>query len=309
MHELLERGLASEVRGPQCISYILEDESLFNLSEYKIIHNQGSEKFLDSTRSVFNGKTKLTYFLDEYASLKSIAAAMEVYPFITVISNVMSGILEVSRNAYLDMSDLILELSRIYVNPSTLEVKLIYLPVNTLFDNGASLLNSAADRLRSDIVKLIISTPGLMSARTKEICNWLSDSSMSLDDICTAMRLEKHEHISGGGVAVPKTQILMIRGINPHDRTMIEIRKTDNSSFIIGRNAADVDGCIPGNPAISGKHCIVYKTKSGYEIEDTSTNGTFVNGIRLAHGKRTKLSNGDTLRLANSSFSVSITEG
>ena len=51
MHELIERGLAIEVHGPQCMSYILEDESLFNLSEYKIIHNQGTEKFLDSTKS------------------------------------------------------------------------------------------------------------------------------------------------------------------------------------------------------------------------------------------------------------------
>ena len=56
MHELLERGLAIEVLGPQCVSYILEDESLFNLSEYKIIHNQGTEKFLDSTKSTYNGK-------------------------------------------------------------------------------------------------------------------------------------------------------------------------------------------------------------------------------------------------------------
>lgn len=308
MHELIERGLAIEVRGPQCMSYILEDESLFNLSEYKIIHNQGTEKFLDSTKSTYNGKVKLTYFLDEYVSLQSIAGAVEVYPFIGVLANTIGSILEISGNGYLDLSDLVLTLNRIYVNPTTLDVKLIYLPVNTPPNSGTSLLmNSPIDELRSGLVKLISSTPGLMSSRTREIASWLSDSSMSLEAIYTAMR------VNNDPIRKPdnkqKNYVLVIKNLTPHDRTEFKISQNNGTSFVIGRNAVEVDGYIGTNPAISGKHCIIYGTTSGFEIEDISKNGTFINNARLTPGKRIRLNDMDSLRLANSNFSVSITEG
>lgn len=308
MHELIERGLAKEVHGPQCISYILEDDSLFNLSEYKIIHNQGTEKFLESVKSTYNGKIKLTYFLDEHVSLKSLAGAIEVYPFVSVLANALTSVLEVNGNGYLDLCDLMLDLNRIFVNPTSLDVKLIYLPINSQLNRGTSLLaNSPVDELRAGLVRLISSTPALQSAKTREISAWLSDSSMSLADICARIRMEMPgQQKKMLPVNIAKNSVLVIRSTNPRDFAEFRI---NSDSFVIGRNPNEADGYIGFNPAISSRHCIIYKTQFDYEIEDISKNGTYINNIRINSGVRSKLKDGDVLRLANSNFSVSIVEG
>ena len=60
MHEWIEERKLLEVHGPQSLSYILEDDSLFNLSEYKILQNQDNDFFVDCAKLRYNGKIKLT---------------------------------------------------------------------------------------------------------------------------------------------------------------------------------------------------------------------------------------------------------
>eukprot|EP00930_Biecheleria_cincta_P034416 TRINITY_DN23790_c0_g1_i1.p1 TRINITY_DN23790_c0_g1~~TRINITY_DN23790_c0_g1_i1.p1 ORF type:complete len:1916 (+),score=366.35 TRINITY_DN23790_c0_g1_i1:46-5793(+) len=54
------------------------------------------------------------------------------------------------------------------------------------------------------------------------------------------------------------------------------------------------------HPAVSGKHCVLqcFGPEQPPEVEDRSTNGTFLNGMRLEKGKRRALSAGDVLSLA-----------
>lgn len=79
MHEWIEEGKLQEVHGTQSLSYILEDDGLFNLSEYKILHNQDHDFFVDCAKLRYNGKIKLTYFLDDYVSLKALLPTLEAY--------------------------------------------------------------------------------------------------------------------------------------------------------------------------------------------------------------------------------------
>jgi len=73
----------------------------------------------------------------------------------------------------------------------------------------------------------------------------------------------------------------------------------------IGKNRAQSDYVIDGNNAISRKHCTIYKTDSGfYIIDENSSNGTFVNGIKVNAGQKVKIKKGDMISLANQAFQV-----
>eukprot|EP00128_Syssomonas_multiformis_P012683 Colp12_sorted_trinity150504_noHs@10962 len=73
-------------------------------------------------------------------------------------------------------------------------------------------------------------------------------------------------------------------------------------SYLFGRNKAQCDFLYDG-PQISNKHCMVYKKIADDEsitafIEDLSSNGTFVNGIKIGKGKTVVLNNNDEVSFA-----------
>lgn len=63
---------------------------------------------------------------------------------------------------------------------------------------------------------------------------------------------------------------------------------------------------ISNNPYISNPHCEISFDHGTYYVKDESSNGTYINGRRLQKFSREELHNGDELRLANSSFRVTI---
>jgi len=65
---------------------------------------------------------------------------------------------------------------------------------------------------------------------------------------------------------------------------------------IVGRQRACHISC-RGDKAVSAHHCKLFHTKAGLEVEDRSTNGTYVNGDRLARGVRSLLCQGHILSL------------
>merc|ERR1719210_328984 len=71
-------------------------------------------------------------------------------------------------------------------------------------------------------------------------------------------------------------------------------------SLTIGRRPNCTIVC--GDAAVSGVHCVVSVASVALhelacEVEDRSTNGTFVNDVRLSKGQRMPVSDGDIISL------------
>ena len=83
------------------------------------------------------------------------------------------------------------------------------------------------------------------------------------------------------------------------DMEKLEISK---DRFILGRNPHKSDMAVPGK-AVGRAHAIILFKDNEYFISDKdSKNGTFVNGEKLAEGMEYKLSNNDSIMLANVEF-------
>lgn len=75
------------------------------------------------------------------------------------------------------------------------------------------------------------------------------------------------------------------------------------SLFVIGKERAKVDFCIPDNNSISRKHVNITCKGGTYFITDNnSTNFTYVNGSKIAPGQEVKLHSGDKIKLADEEF-------
>lgn len=75
------------------------------------------------------------------------------------------------------------------------------------------------------------------------------------------------------------------------------------ANFKIGKERNNVDYCINDNTAISRVHVVlVSRSGSTYAADQRSTNGTFVNNVRVDAGKEVRLKNGDKLTLGDEDF-------
>ncbi|MEG0296844.1 MAG: DUF4176 domain-containing protein [Clostridium sp.] len=76
----------------------------------------------------------------------------------------------------------------------------------------------------------------------------------------------------------------------------------ENEELKLGRSGAYADYVID-NIAVGRLHAtVVRKDNSYFLVDNTSKNGTFLNGIKLAPGKYEELKNGDVIRLGNEDF-------
>ena len=74
-------------------------------------------------------------------------------------------------------------------------------------------------------------------------------------------------------------------------------------AFAIGREQNKVDYCIKDNGAVGRRHAeIVSRGGETFIVDRNSTNGTFVNNVRVSAGVETKLNSGDTISLADEEF-------
>ena len=113
--------------------------------------------------------------------------------------------------------------------------------------------------------------------------------------------------MAGGG----ETTVLSAEPARPNPcltRTKTGERISINKPvFRIGKEKSYVDYFIGDNTAISRSHCNIHCDNGEYFIEDTnSTNHTYVNGKIITSNVKTKLVNGDKVRLANEDFTFSV---
>ncbi|PKM65401.1 MAG: hypothetical protein CVU95_15845 [Firmicutes bacterium HGW-Firmicutes-2] len=95
---------------------------------------------------------------------------------------------------------------------------------------------------------------------------------------------------------------LSLIGIN----TPIEVEfSIDKMDYVIGSSPKTADGNIDFNKAISRSHCkIVYKDKNYYIVDMDSSNGTYLNNVKIHKDQQVMITDGDRIKLANSEFIV-----
>lgn len=86
-----------------------------------------------------------------------------------------------------------------------------------------------------------------------------------------------------------------------------QIIKINKPEYLIGKNPTQADLFISDNKAVSRKHAsIVWKNNEYYVCDLGSVNGSYVKEKRIPEDILVKLSDGDTLRLADEEFTIRI---
>lgn len=177
MNVLVEEKVISESICGANFSYTLNDNSLFLPTEYKVLLSQKDSCFVRCMKMLWNGKVQLYYFSEGYKSLTSLIPVLSPDNFLTIVNNLLSNIVNVHSNGFLTCKNIDASFDRIYVDPSTYKVSLVYLPLNQhLHENDAF-----ENEIRTSLIKLISNSPSLSSPRTMQLVSGLQNGSFNLE--------------------------------------------------------------------------------------------------------------------------------
>lgn len=305
MNALIENNYIQEMECGSNFSYILSDNSTFLSTEYKVLQSQANSCFVKCMKMMYNGKVQLYYLTKGLKSFASMIPSMDSESFLTIVANLFSDIIDVKHNGFLSCQNIDITFERIYVDPATYKVSLVYLPLSKrIYDDNSSFENE----IRTGLVKLISGVSTLSSPKTVQLSADLSNGTLSIENLFSRIKGGKGMDSiptpieDNGGNASPG--LLHIIAMNAPTRVDITITKDD---FVIGKKAELCDGVIGFNKMISRSHCRISRRGSQYTITDLqSANGTFVNKNRLQPNQPYPINHGDVIRLANSDFQVSI---
>lgn len=129
MNQLMESGKLQEIECGRNFAYILLDNAEFLSTDYKVLQSQQNKNFIPCMRMHFNGKIQLYYLVSEWQSLASLLPKLNAESFVTIVTNLLAGIVDVKNNGFLSVENINIELPRLYVDPNTLKVSLVYIPI------------------------------------------------------------------------------------------------------------------------------------------------------------------------------------
>ena len=304
MNRLLENGHLQEMGCGSNFAYIVKDHASFLPTEYKVLQSQASNSFIKCMKMLFNGKVQLYYLTEGYKPLSSLLPRIDAENFMVIVSNILADVLDVKSNGFLSCANIDISFEKIFVDPNTYKVRLVYLPLkNRLYDDVSAFEND----LRTSLVKIISGISTLSSSKTIQLSAYLQDGTLSMESL--------YSKVKGGSITDycedKKTSVktksaarMRIVALNAPMRVEIEITKDE---FTLGKKQGVVDGVISFNKMISRSHCKVIRSGNQYAIVDLqSQNGTFVNKVRLQPNRPCSIKNGDIVRMANSDFQAII---
>jgi hypothetical protein len=297
MNVHVEKGYITEMECGSNFAYILSDNSSFLSTEYKVLQSQDEGCFVKCMKTTYNGKIQFYYLTSGLKSFSSLLSTLDMDNFITIITNIFSNILAVKNNGFLTIQNVDVDFEKIFVDPTTYKVALIYLPISKKLYSDES---AVENELRTNIIKIISGLSTLSSPKTMKFLADLSNGMLSVKDLFDRLKGEKTAIITKN---VKKSKLRIVTMNSPAQLEM-EVNK---KNFVIGKNKAAVDGVISFNNMISRVHCRVTEENGTYMVTDLqSTNGTYVNNVRLQPNQPCTIKHGDVIRLANSDFQVVI---
>lgn len=318
MYMLKDKEYINEIESGNNFGYVLSDNSYFVSTDYKVLQNQSNGIFVKCMKMLYNGNIQLYYMMDEYIPMSGMLVGITPDVLINIVVNMFGSIIAVKNNGFLQPQNIDISWDKIFVEPNTFKVKLVYLPVNIkTFDSYAEF----ESELRSSIVKLINQVITETNDRLNRFVPELVNGSVSIEDIYNHYKgsinvaaasvngVIQQENVQRQQVMTPNynqqqetLNTTRLQLINSSSQFEILLNKP---SITLGKKADIVDVAITFNRMISRKHCtIVFNNGKLYIADEGSANGTYINGMKLIPHQYAEFKRGDIIKLANSEFQV-----
>ncbi len=290
MNALTQRGVIQELVCNTNFAYILSKNEDFLPVEYKVLVSKAGDGFVSCVKMLFNGHIQLYYLTENLRPLQNVVPSMNESSFLLMVGNLLGAVVDARSNGFLSCQNIEVSFEKIFIDPSTLKVSLVYLPLAAHLHSD---YDAFENELRTGLIRLIDDMPQFDSLACIRLRLALSNGTMHLEDVIREITKPAPEPSKPA-----KTGKLV--ALNRQSSPEILLTREET---LIGKNPYMVDAVVDFNPAISRLHCKVTREGDLWQLTDMgSANGTYLNGTRLTPREPCKIANDDIIRLATSEF-------
>lgn len=304
VNELILNNAIYDVSNEHYIAYLLEDNSLFYNTAYQIIQKDVSRDFVKCYKMVQNGHIKLIYDIEGYQLFSSVVNLIEEIEFFQLIYKLILSLQKIKTNGFISLETIDASVNRIFIDRKTMSIKFICVPVSTnMAWQEQNTYECGLLHVIADIISGSVYIGNYYMLQLMEDCR---SQQFLPEDICNFMYSGKYgdwQNIIGNTYVNDMADIHAIKLCGEEeDGSEIIINK---SNFIIGKDAAQCSYAISTSNNVSRKHCVISEEFGRWYIEDLeSTNGTFLNNVRIRSGQRMPLKSGDKIVIADRHYIV-----
>ena len=170
----------SEVVGANNIAYVLNQNSSFSMTGYKVMQNHNGSGLLKCAKLSYNGKIKLVYIVENLKPLSHVATRLGVNELNAVIFNLIQRALEIKSNGFFRAENLELDFDKIFVDTADDSVYLIYFPIS---GGTTGKISGFENEFRIALINLFNSFPVFNAPQFQRLCSDLSNGSLPLEQI------------------------------------------------------------------------------------------------------------------------------
>lgn len=271
---------------------ILEQEQIEEMLPYRIKHQ--------------NGRNKLVFKADgeNLIPLKDVVPELGENDLVNLLCGMISLNLKVEENGFLKKECIWYRYDNIYYDRENKCIRAAVLPITGGFRYADD--SGWYDCFEGTMVRIASCLQEDKEMSVRKLVLMLKTGKFTQEEALEELRL------LGGNTCLNLpcvhegsrnlTLKLLYRGRNRDLEFQV-----DGDDFLIGRNAAAVDGVITPefSRAVSRKHCLILKMNHKYFVQDLkSVNHTLVNGIAIPPYELMELENNDILSVADMEFRV-----
>lgn len=285
-------------------SFVLDDNSDFYLTGYRILKKQENDGILPCWKVLLNGKIKLIYPIGERLLLTWAAKSWKSGEVQQYIGQVLSIICRLADTGFLSPEAVWPDVDHMYMDKSSGKVFLTVLPVIVKTDPQKHLDWLMA--LKKALLNLMEISPGKRDSQFREQTACIRRA-LSLNELIEGFNTSKasEDFSENSGMEdesfVESRRLCLVLQHSPRNFS-IEITKDE---FTIGKLKNSVDGWIDFTPTVSRLHCKITKRNGRFYIQDLgSANHTYVNGVMAVHMEPVEIKVNDNIRLAELDFKV-----
>ena len=270
----------------QYISYILENDTHFFLTGYRVLKKQEKKGLLPCYQIRYNGSVKLLYPISGYTPLSVCAEGWEPEEVIGYTQKLLKSLKEIRDNGFLQLETVDVDSSHIFVDAAAKKLYLVALPITLDGESGS---RRWAEALRKTLLLMIELSAKPDSPMLRRMRKGIKEGMLSLENLTRMLG----EIVEKPGEEINTERLKKLK--ENFDRR-IRLSAADPSMHW---SLVDLSG------TISRIHCKITREEDGYFIQDlNSKNHTYVNKMQLLKDEKRKIVPGDLVQMADISFKV-----
>lgn len=289
------------------LSFLFQEKDSYFEMGYLILEQAKLAGMLPYKRMEVNGKEKLCFLTEGLKKLSDILPELSEDETIDILYAVVFMTQRVEENGFMKKECIWCRYENIYYDMENGKTLFAVLPITQEFRyaDGASWMKGYEECL--------LQIAGYLSERKKQRVQQLT-ALFQEKRIDTTELLDEINALGNGmsGLLVDRPEEV------PEDKkNKLELVYTgkegmfkfviEEDDFLIGRNQDAADGVLQLSQMVSRRHCLITKLNRNYFVQDLdSTNGTYVNGIRIPSYELMELEQNDVLGVGDVELRVHV---